>query len=67
MTRGSSLDALLASCAIPGVFPPVEIDGRTLIDGSVADDQPIAAAAALGADEIYVLPTPSPDPRELPA
>jgi NTE family protein len=66
MTKGSSLDALLASSAIPGVFPPVEIDGRILIDGSVADDQPIAAAAALGAEEIYVLPTPSPDPSELP-
>jgi NTE family protein len=66
MTKGPSVAALLASSAIPGVYPPVEIDGRVLIDGSVANDQPVSAAVALGADQVYVLPTPSPDPRELP-
>jgi NTE family protein len=49
--------ALVASSAIPGVFPPVTIDGRPYVDGGVADNTPISQALALGADTIYVLPT----------
>jgi NTE family protein len=39
------------------VLPPVEWDGRLLIDGGVANNTPITHAVELGADEIYVLPT----------
>ena len=45
-----------ASAAIPGVFPPVELGGRTYMDGGVVDNAPIAHAVALGADEVWVLP-----------
>lgn len=57
LSTGPVVDAVLASAAIPGVFPPVEIGGRRLVDGGVADNTPISHAVALGADEIYVLPT----------
>ncbi|HEY2565380.1 MAG TPA: patatin-like phospholipase family protein [Acidimicrobiales bacterium] len=57
LSSGVAIDALLASSAIPGVFPPVVIDGRRLIDGGVAANVPVAQAEALGADEIWVLPT----------
>ncbi|MFU4581401.1 patatin-like phospholipase family protein [Pseudomonas aeruginosa] len=57
LSRGSILDALLASAAIPLVYPPVAIDGRLLIDGGVASNTPIASAVALGATRIVVLPT----------
>lgn len=54
---GSAVDAVLASAAIPGIFPPVTIDGVELIDGGIANNTPISHAAALGADEVWVLST----------
>lgn len=57
MTAGSAVDAVLASAAIPGVFPPVEIAGHVLMDGGVVNHAPIRVAADLGADVVYVLPT----------
>lgn len=57
LSSGSTVDAVLASCAIPAAFPPVRIDGRELIDGAVASNTPIRAALELGADRIVVLPT----------
>ncbi|MBI1867344.1 MAG: patatin-like phospholipase family protein [Methylocystis sp.] len=57
LSSGSAIDAILASAAIPGVFPPVEIDGRMLMDGAVATNTPIRLAAELGAARIVVLPT----------
>jgi NTE family protein len=57
LSRGSAVDAILASAAIPGIYPPVRIRGRELIDGGVSDHTPIAQAIALGATTIYVLPT----------
>jgi NTE family protein len=60
LSNGPIIPALLASCAIPGVFPPVNIGGRDLIDGGVANHTPIAAAVELGARVIYVLPVGSP-------
>ena len=57
LSKGPAIDAILASTAIPGVFPPVRIDGQTLIDGAIARDTPIRVAADLGASRIVVLPT----------
>jgi NTE family protein len=57
IASGAATRALLASAAIPGVFPPVRIDGRYLIDGGVANDTPISAAVALEARRLIVLPT----------
>ena len=57
LSKGSAVDAVLASAAIPGVFPPVRIDGRMLVDGGVANNTPISTAMRLGATRIVVLPT----------
>jgi NTE family protein len=57
ISSGPLVDAVLASTAIPGVFPPVRIDGRELIDGGVANNTPISTAIRLGARRVVVLPT----------
>ena len=56
MTSGPAVPALLASCAIPGVFPPVTIGRRQYIDGGVANHTAMSVAVELGATEVYVLP-----------
>lgn len=56
LSSGPAVPALLASTAIPGVFPPVTIGTRTLVDGGIASHTPIATAIELGARRIYVLP-----------
>lgn len=56
LSRGPLLDAVLASSAIPGIFPPVQWEQRTLVDGGVANNTPLSHAIALGAERIYVLP-----------
>lgn len=45
LSRGPLVEAVLASAAIPGVFPPVERDSRLLIDGGVLDNTPISHAS----------------------
>jgi predicted acylesterase/phospholipase RssA len=57
LNSGDATNALLASSAVPRLLPPVEIDGRLLVDGAAAADVPLQQAVALGAREIYVLPT----------
>src|SRR5688500_12225205 len=57
LSAGDPVDAILASAAIPAVFPSVRIGGRDLIDGGVADNAAVSQAVALGADVVYVLPT----------
>lgn len=52
---GDLLPALLASSAMPGIFPPIEIDGKRYIDGGVTNAVPIAPAIEMGARRIYVL------------
>lgn len=56
VSEGDVVSAMLASAAIPGVFPPVPIDGRFLVDGGVAHHTAVSQAVDLGASEIYVLP-----------
>ncbi|QFU16855.1 patatin-like phospholipase family protein [Microvirga thermotolerans] len=50
LTRGSLVQAMRASYALPGVFDPVLIGGRWLMDGALVNPIPITAARALGAD-----------------
>lgn len=57
LTRGPVVPAILASAAIPGIFPPVEIAGRLFVDGGVAANTPISAALHHGAERIVVLST----------
>lgn len=57
---GAVNGAILASAAIPGVLPPVDWDGSLLVDGGVVNNTPISHALALGARQIYVLPTGGP-------
>jgi NTE family protein len=57
LSKGPVLEAILASTAIPAVFPAVEIDGEPLMDGSFAANTPMRLAAQLGAERIIVLPT----------
>ena len=47
--------ALLASAAIPGIFPPVERDGRRLYDGGVVANVPLQHGLAMGARFLVVL------------
>jgi NTE family protein len=50
LSEGSAIEAVMASAAIPGVFPPVSWEGMELIDGGVANNTPISHAVELGAE-----------------
>lgn len=54
-TDGPVVPALLASAAIPGLFPPVQIDGEHFYDGGLVNSIPLDRAYERGATEIYVL------------
>ena len=53
--RGSLVDAVLASCAVPGLYPPVAIDGEHFFDGGLVNSIPVSRAVELGATTIYVI------------
>lgn len=55
LDQGPLIPALLASAAIPGVYPPVRIDGRDLADGGVVSNVPVDEALARGAASVVVL------------
>jgi NTE family protein len=54
-TTGALVDAVLASCAVPGILPPVKIGDEHYIDGGIVNSIPVGRAVALGARTIYVL------------
>jgi NTE family protein len=54
-TDGALVDAVLASCAVPGLLPAVELGGEHYLDGGLVHSIPVGQAVALGADTIYVL------------
>lgn len=60
LSAGPAVDAVVAAASIAGVFPPVVIGGRRLVDGGVVNNTPISHAVELGAERIYVLPTQDP-------
>jgi NTE family protein len=66
LTSGSAVEAILASAAIPAIYPPVEIDGDRLIDGAVVDNVPIGRAIDAGAERIVVLLSGPPNYSPLP-
>lgn len=47
--RGHLVDAMNASFALPGIFPPMQLDGRNLIDGALVNPVPVSACRAMGA------------------
>ncbi len=50
LTRGPVVEALRASYALPGVFDPVRLGGRWLMDGALVNPVPVTACRAMGAD-----------------
>ena len=54
LKSGSLPRALRASMAVPGAFNPVEMDGRLLVDGGIANNIPISVARELGAEVVIV-------------
>ena len=57
---GDLISAIRASIAVPGVFAPVEIDGRLLVDGGLTRNLPVDIARNLGADRLIVVDVGSP-------
>ncbi len=53
--HGAVVPAILASAALPAVYPSVTIDGRVYLDGGVVNNVPITRAIELGCSEIIVL------------
>ena len=55
LTTGSALDAIMASAALPGMYPAIEIGEHRYFDGGVMNNVGISAALAAGAKRVYVL------------
>jgi NTE family protein len=54
-TSGPLVEAILASCAVPGLLPPVEVGGEHFLDGGIVNSIPVGRAVARGARRIFVL------------
>lgn len=55
MSRGSLVEAMRASYALPGIFQPVNINGRWLVDGALVNPVPVSACRALGANIVIAV------------
>jgi NTE family protein len=68
LRRGRVASAVRASCSVPGIVTPLDLDGRLLVDGGVANNLPISVARALGAEVVIAvgLVTPSQDNARTP-
>lgn len=53
--KGDLLEPVIASMSLPGIFPPVVIAGRQLVDGAVANDVPFAPALERGVHEMLLI------------
>jgi NTE family protein len=64
---GPVVEAIMASTALPGIFPPYKIGDRWYLDGAISDQLPLKVALDTGARTIYVMavsvPSPPPDRR----
>jgi NTE family protein len=60
LDRGDLARAMRASMSLPGIFAPVEIDGRVLVDGGIARNIPVDVARSMGADEIIAVDVGTP-------
>src|SRR5262249_47123942 len=55
LSSGPLVPAILASCAVPGLLPPVRVGDEHCFDGGLVDSIPVGRAIALGARTVYVL------------
>lgn len=55
LRQGSTLDAVRASIAVPGLFTPVASDGDMLVDGGLVNPIPVSLARAMGAEVIIAV------------
>lgn len=55
LNQGKLFNAILASTSIPGIFPPIRLEGKILVDGGIVDVVPIEAARSLGANFIIAV------------
>jgi NTE family protein len=65
---GPLIEPILASAALPAIYPAVEIDGVRYLDGAIVDDVPMTRAVECGARVLYVLQVgmfsrPRPEPK----
>ncbi|RPH99796.1 MAG: patatin [Lysobacterales bacterium] len=60
LSRGSLADALRASMSVPGVFAPVHIGDRLLVDGGMANNLPVSVVRAMGADIVIAVDISTP-------
>jgi len=60
LDHGSLAMAMRASMSIPGVFKPVEVEGRLLLDGGLADQVPVDVVRAMGADIVIAVDVGTP-------
>jgi NTE family protein len=52
---GGLIDAVRASCAYPGMFPPVNVNGRLLVDGLLGHSVPVQPLREMGADRVIAV------------
>jgi len=55
LRNGSTVDAVRASIALPGLFTPARQDGRLLVDGGIVNPVPVSLARAMGADIVIAV------------
>ena len=59
LEQGNLITAIRASYAMPGIFVPVAIDGRPLVDGGITNPVPVSACRAMGAQLVIAVPLPA--------
>ena len=55
LDRGDAINAVRASISIPGIFTPVPLDGRILVDGGLVNPVPVSVVREMGADTIIAV------------
>ncbi len=55
MRQGEVAPAVMASNAVPGIYRPITIDGRMMVDGGIAEDVPISPLRPMGADVVVAV------------
>jgi NTE family protein len=61
----SLIDAVMATCAFPGIFPPVRLEDRLLVDGGLLNNVPADAVRQLGAEVVIAVDVNPTIPRQL--